>query len=141
LAILKYHIHWCKNWLSRFGRFLPWLGFYFTDCGDSRIGWGKRWHITGVTARFAKGLCPMCHSRQILADFYTTQPDRLSMICQWSSKHCTNCQHWPTDYRLSRSKIRRIWRTGFYINECLLYWTVALRRAIFKWKKCSRPLV
>jgi hypothetical protein len=24
------------------------------------------------TAQFAKGLCPVCHSRQILADFTTT---------------------------------------------------------------------
>jgi hypothetical protein len=35
----------------------------------------------------------------------------------------------------SHSKIRRIWRTGFYIDECATVQTVALKRPIFKWKK------
>jgi hypothetical protein len=42
---------------------------------------------------------------------------------------------------LSRSKIRRIWRTGFYIDGCATVWTIALRRAIFKRKKGSQQLV
>jgi hypothetical protein len=35
----------------------------------------------------------------------------------------------------SRSKIRRIWRYGFYIDGCATVRTIVLRRAIFKQKK------
>jgi hypothetical protein len=35
----------------------------------------------------------------------------------------------------SCSKILRIWRPSFYIYECSTPWSVALRQAIFKWKK------
>jgi hypothetical protein len=41
------------------------LGVYFTDYGNSLNGW----HIAAVTAQYAKELCPICHSRQVLADF------------------------------------------------------------------------
>jgi hypothetical protein len=37
-------------------------------------------------------ICPICHIRQIFADFYTTRPGRHSAICQRSPKHCANCQ-------------------------------------------------
>jgi hypothetical protein len=47
------------------------LAFYFPDCGNSRNGWGDRWHFAAVTAQYAK--VPICHSRQILADFTTTR--------------------------------------------------------------------
>jgi hypothetical protein len=47
---------------------LPKLSFYFTDFDNLRNGWGDCWHIAAVTARFAKGFFPICHSRQILTD-------------------------------------------------------------------------
>jgi hypothetical protein len=37
-----------------------------TGSGHSHNGWGNRWHIAAVTARYAKGLCPIYHRRQIL---------------------------------------------------------------------------
>jgi hypothetical protein len=38
----------------------------------------------------------------------------------------------------SRSKIRQIWRTSFYIDGFVTLWTVALRRTIFEHKEgCS----
>jgi hypothetical protein len=40
----------------------------------------------------------------------------------------------------SRGKIRRIWRTSFYIDECGTLWTVALRWPIFKQKKGSATI-
>jgi hypothetical protein len=36
---VEYHIHQCKNWLSRFGGF--WCGFYFPDSGNSRNSWPR----------------------------------------------------------------------------------------------------
>jgi hypothetical protein len=39
---------------------------------------GDRWHIAAVTERYAKELCPICHSRQILADFTMTR-----LIIHW----------------------------------------------------------
>jgi hypothetical protein len=41
--------------------------------GNSHNDWGDRWHIPDVTARYSKGLCLICHSWQILADFTTTR--------------------------------------------------------------------
>jgi hypothetical protein len=56
-------------------RILPLLSFYFPDCSNSRNGWGNRWHIAVVTAQLAKGLCLICHSRWIFADFTVIRPD------------------------------------------------------------------
>jgi hypothetical protein len=39
--------------------------------GNSRNGWRDHWHIAAVTVQYAKELCPVCHSWQILADFST----------------------------------------------------------------------
>jgi hypothetical protein len=41
----------------------------------------------------------------------------------------------PIKQKLSCSKIRRIWRTGFYVDRCATVWAVALRRVIFERKK------
>jgi hypothetical protein len=49
-----------RNWLI-----LLRLAIYFADCGHSHNGWGGRWHIAAVTARYAKGLCLMYDSWQI----------------------------------------------------------------------------
>jgi hypothetical protein len=69
--------HRFKNWFSRSGgfcyRILLRLGFSFSDCSHSHNGWGDCWHNAAVTARFAKGLWPICHNPQILTDFTMTR--------------------------------------------------------------------
>jgi hypothetical protein len=60
----------------------------------------------------------------------------------WPSQHdmptvVQTLRELPTlaNYRPSHSKICRIYRNGFYIDGCATVWTIALWRAIFKWKQ------
>jgi hypothetical protein len=75
-----------------------------------------------VTARFAKRFCLIRHSRHILGR--PSQSDMTTVTLTLAN-----------GLEPSRSKICRIWRTGFYIDVCATVWTVALRWAIFKRKK------
>jgi hypothetical protein len=50
-------IHQCKNWFTRSGGFCyDSANNPLASVGNSRNGWGDRWHIAAVTARYANGL-------------------------------------------------------------------------------------
>jgi hypothetical protein len=51
------------------------------------------------------------------------------------SRHRAICQGINLNKKPSRSKINRIWRTGFDIDGCATVPTVVLRWSIFKWEK------
>jgi hypothetical protein len=111
-------------------------------------GWAYRWHIAAFTVWYAKELCPICHSQQILADFTSTRLQIYWHIALWWPRyanrrpnHCANCQHSPMDYMPSYSKICQIWWPAFNIDGYATLWTTALKRPIFKRKKGLRTLV
>jgi hypothetical protein len=128
------HIHRCKKWFYRSG------GFYYDSASNlptvaihSMVG-----ATGGISLRsqhdMPRGLCTICHSQEILADFPTTRLKifwHMAQQWQWYANgrpnHCRKCQHSPIV-----SKIQWIWRTCFCIlvHGCAVR-TIALRQAIF----------
>jgi hypothetical protein len=145
-AVLKrqskeYHIHRCKNWISRS------CGFRYDAASVSPTVAFAQWlgrplAYRGSYSLICQGTLP---NMPQLADFggfyYNSAPNPLAhravtaVICNRRTNLCANRQHSPMDCKPSHSKIRRIWWTGFYIVGCTTVRTVALRRPIYKWKK------
>jgi hypothetical protein len=97
---------------------LPQLDVYFPDCGNSLNGWADRWHIEAVTARYAKKLCPICHSWQILADFTSTR-----LLIHWLIALCiariANTRQWIISRVIAKSAGSG--ETVFTLMDALLY--------------------
>jgi hypothetical protein len=129
-----------KKLVLQFRRILLWLSFYFPNCGNSCNGWGD-WHIAAVTARCAKGLCPICHNRQIWRillrpGFWSTgisccEGRDMPTVAPTIVLIVNTCQK----FRRQVSKICQIWRPCFNIDGYTTLWAVALKRPIFKQKK------
>jgi hypothetical protein len=116
------------------------LVIYFPDFGISRK---VPWHIALRRLRYAKVahtialtanirhlvFCANCHKSVI-------HFSRLWLFAQWL---CDLGIPQPAQSP-SLSKIRRIWRPGFYIDGCTILWALAKIRQIFKQKKGSATI-
>jgi hypothetical protein len=86
-----------------------------------RNGWADRWHIADITARYAKGICPICHSRQILASFFSVP----AVICQWSPKPLRKVPRIANGLDAEALQNPPDMKTLFNIDWCATLWILA----------------